>query len=95
MEMEKLSEQKQLHILKAPKLYRRLREHGVNSRHYLLNLPNDLLDLETDTLRGKRFPVQLGYDEEGKRYLVVALDSFIRAGQPIPRQDRLCRSVEE
>lgn len=70
------TEQLEINLLKAPVLFRRMREHGTRSEQYLLQIPRDLLDESTDTRTNKRFKLRLGF-AENKRVVVVFLDEFI------------------
>lgn len=71
------TEKVELSLIKAPVLYRRMREHGTRSEQFLLQIPTDLLDQQTDTNTNKKFRVQLGVMENKKRVVVVFLDDFI------------------
>ena len=71
------TEQKTINLLKGLTFYRRLRRHGTKVEQFILALPVDVLDINTDTGTAKKFQIKYGFDETGKRVVVVSLDEFI------------------
>jgi hypothetical protein len=70
------TETEQVALVKGLTFYRRLREHGTRTEQFLLQLPKDLLDPNTDTRTSKRFKINLGYNSKQQRVIVVNLDEF-------------------
>lgn len=77
------TEELNLNLIKGLVLHRRMREHGTRSEQYLVQVPADLLDQTQDVNTQKRFKLQFGYTQEGKRVIVLFLDEFIFPNQHV------------